>query len=966
MGTLDDVATLTALRSALDHVRANLAGPGSDGVTVQQFCGHADDELARLRDELLSRQYRPRPARQFRIAKPGGGHRVLALSSVRDRVVQHALATALSSHFDSALHPSAFAWRRGRSTRDALLAVDRALSDGRQWVFRGDIEEFFDRIPPSLLLRALQDLTADGDLVALIETLLSAGALLGGQILDPTLGTAQGSPISPFLANLYLLPFDEAVAGAGMPMVRYGDDLCIPALSREEAERARRLTVDSLHRLRLSLNPKKVEVRHRGEGFVFLGYQFDGSGRRSGDKARRSLRERLEALLAEPADDAALEHLLRGWAAYYGSFAGVDLPDAVRERAEALTMVSAQARQLGDLTGATKTRTGGAAIDASTAVAPAEPVAAQTPTRWQTAALRLSGAMGTGDGAAVRESTRRELELSKQDAPAVLDALARFDGNALAELLAGLGRFGDADDAATVTRPPSTVPSKARSSGVPVIAEDSGEPPRFSPQSGDAERLLDLFGGAEHAFLRDIKVGDRVERQRMMTAPTAEHARAHLVGTWWLGVYPLRGNNTVRFGAVRVVVPNKDRRGAAMPAAIVDDARRVAAAVRALGLSPVLSIEPGRSLMVWVLFQEAVTAARGRTLLSLILHRAGDPPAGVIRELLPAQDTAKPDKPGTGVLLPLGLDPRTGERAWFFDDQMLPVIDACAWLRGLRPDPADKVAEAVGVQKSRLPVLTSATTKAPLPAARTTGTEAQAKAPGDDAGPRPTGVATGAGAVFHDLPRAAEVLTGCAVLRHFVDQAVRGGGLSTSERYLTAEILGRLGQEAVPALDAVFRHLEDWRPGMGARFSQRLYPHPTSCGRIRQRLPELTSRVGCDCRFRVPPGAYPTPVLHAMGAADVPGMELRVKEAAARGGIARAAIESMNEGRRELGAKASALCTRLTDLRRQQKALAKTLEAVEHELDVVMDEAGDTPLDTPSGALRRVNEQGVRRFVLDV
>lgn len=744
-------------------------------------------------------------------------------------------------------------------------------------------------------------------------------------------------------------------------MVRYGDDLCIPTLSREEAERARRLAVDTLHRLRLALNPKKVEVRHRGEGFVFLGYQFDASGRRSGDKARRSLRERLEALLAEPSDDAALEHLLRGWAAYYGSFAGVDLPEAVRERAEALTLVSAQARQLSDLTGPAKARPAGVATPASTDATAPGPATAP-PSRWLAAALKLSGATGTGDEVAARESVRRELALSKQDAPAVLDALARFDGVGLAEQLAALGRFGDADDAVAVSRPPSTVPSMARSSGVPVVTEDSGEPPRFSPQSGDAERLLDLFGGAEHAFLRDIKVGDRVERQRLMTAPSAEHARAHLVGTWWLGVYPLRGNNTVRFGAVRVVVPNKDRKGAAVPAAVVDDARRVAAAVRAHGLSPVLSVEPGRSLMVWVLFQEAVTAARCRTLLSLVLHRAGEPPAGVIREMLPAQDTAKPDKPGTGVLLPLGLDPRTGERAWFFDEQMLPVIDACAWLRGLRPDPADKVAQAVGVQKTRLPVLTSATTKAPASAVSAAAAGDGARDPKEAARPRPEG----AGAVFHELPRAGEVLTGCAVLRHYVEQAVQGAGLSTSERYLTAEILGRLGQEAVPALDAVFRHLEDWRPGMGARFSQRLYPHPTSCGRIRQRLPELTSRVGCDCRFRVPPGAYPTPVLHAMGAADVPGMELRVKEAAARGGIARAAIESMNEGRRELGAKAAALCTRLTDLRRQQRALAKTVETVEHELDAVMDEAGDTPLDTPSGTLRRVSEQGARRFVLDV
>lgn len=153
---------------------------------------------------------------------------------------------------------------------------------------------------------------------------------------------------------------------------------------------------------------------------------------------------------------------------------------------------------------------------------------------------------------------------------------------------------------------------------------------------------------------------------------------------------------------------------------------------------------------------------------------------------------------------------------------------------------------------------------------------------------------------------------------------------------------------------------------MGARHTQRLYPHPTSCGRVRQWLPELTARVGCDCRFRVPPGAYPTPVLHALGAAQVPGMEQRVKDAATRGGLARAAVAAMNEGRKELGAKAVALCTRLADLRRQAKALERAITAAEAELDAVLDEAGDEPLETPSGTLRRVTEGGVRRFVLEV
>ncbi|MFO0651471.1 MAG: hypothetical protein U0326_34935 [Polyangiales bacterium] len=556
-------------------------------------------------------------------------------------------------------------------------------------------------------------------------------------------------------------------------------------------------------------------------------------------------------------------------------------------------------------------------------------------------------------------------------------ALGRFDGAAVAEVLASLGRFGEAGEAATIARPPEPVATRA--SGARVVREDSHEPQRFSPEPRDADRLLDLFGGCEGAYLRDAKIGERVERERVMRAAGAEQARAHLSGAYWLGVYPLRGNHTVRFGAVRVVVAGRARQGlgrAQLPEVVDVDARRVADAVRAHGLEPVHSVEPGRARVVWVLFAEAIAAARARTLLALVLDRAGSADPSITREVLPAQDSTRPDKPGTGVLLPLGLDPRTGERAWLCDDDLAPVIDPCAYLRSLKGAAAERVAAAVGITP-KLPPLGAKPppTSAPAPV-KDAPRLALAKSP-TAATTRPVEAAQIAGeraaaqiatetSPFRDLPRAQEVYAGCSVLRHYVDEAIAGRGMPTSVRILVAEILGRLGDESTPSLDAVLRHLDDWRPGLASRYLQRLYPHPTSCGRIRMRLPELTAKVGCDCRFRVPPGAYPTPVLHAVGAAEVPGLADRVRDSAERGGLARAAVAAMNEGRKELGAKASALCARLTDLRRQGRVIERTIASVESELDAVLDEAGDAPLETPSGTLRRVVEGGARRFVLDV
>ena len=429
-----------------------------------------------------------------------------------------------------------------------------------------------------------------------------------------------------------------------------------------------------------------------------------------------------------------------------------------------------------------------------------------------------------------------------------------------------------------------------------------------------------------------------------------------------MGTYPLRANNSVRFAAVRIVVSSRSRRaapaawrnpaGGKPPAIVGADALAVVRALRGRGLAPVVSVEPGRAYVVWILAAEPITAARARTVLQLACQAAGPPPPEVIRETIPAQDVARPDKPGTPALLPLGLDPRTQERAWLCDDALEPLVDPLGFLRDKAPDEAAAMAQAASI--------------APRPPA--TGA------------PRPEEVAPPAELVispkpdeaslltspFRELARAQEVYRGCGVFRHHVDKAIAGHGLATSERHFVTDVCGRLGDEATPALDAVLRHLDDYKPALAPRYLGRLYPHPTSCGRIRQNQPDLTARVGCNCRFRVPPGAYPTPVLHAVGAADVPGLGDRVRQAAARGGVARAAAAAMNEGRKELGAKAAALCARLSDLRRQVRMLEKAIGGVETELDVIVEEAGDTPLETPSGTLRRVDEAGARRFVLEV
>lgn len=87
------------------------------------------------------------------------------------------------------------------------------------------------------MLGALID---DPDLLDVLN-LLFARRTATATGLRPLHGLAQGSPLSPMLANLVLTHLDERLLGAGFPIVRYADDLALLATDRDEAWEALRV-----------------------------------------------------------------------------------------------------------------------------------------------------------------------------------------------------------------------------------------------------------------------------------------------------------------------------------------------------------------------------------------------------------------------------------------------------------------------------------------------------------------------------------------------------------------------------------------------------------------------------------------------------------------------------------------------------------------------------------------------------
>ncbi|MCO1575117.1 reverse transcriptase domain-containing protein [Crossiella sp. SN42] len=90
------------------------------------------------------------------------------------------------------------------------------------------------------------------------------------------LGIAEGAPISPALANLFLADFDQAVDRRHGRLVRYADDLALFCRDLDTAVAGAEHLLLELAAPGLRPNPDKTYLSSFDTGFRLLGWEFSG------------------------------------------------------------------------------------------------------------------------------------------------------------------------------------------------------------------------------------------------------------------------------------------------------------------------------------------------------------------------------------------------------------------------------------------------------------------------------------------------------------------------------------------------------------------------------------------------------------------------------------------------------------------------------------------------------------------
>ena len=312
---------------ALDRVEKNAGAPGSDGLRVDELRSYLKDHWLAIRASLDAETYRPQPVRRVEIPKPDGGVRLLGIPSVLDRLIQQALAQALSPLFEPRFSEHSYGFRPGRSAHQAVAAAQAYQQAGYDWVVDIDLEKFFDRVNHDMLMARVARVVKDKRVLRLIRRYLESGVLVNGVVLETDEGTPQGGPLSPLLANILLDDLDKELERRGHRFVRYADDCNIYVQSGRAGERVLASVRQFLEqKLKLKVNEKKSAV-DRATKRKFLGFSFfrrDGVvWVRVAPQALNRLQEKLRHLTQRTRPGILVEILDRinrqvvGWMGYF-------------------------------------------------------------------------------------------------------------------------------------------------------------------------------------------------------------------------------------------------------------------------------------------------------------------------------------------------------------------------------------------------------------------------------------------------------------------------------------------------------------------------------------------------------------------------------------------------------------------------------------------------------------------------
>ena len=272
---------------------------GIDKVTKDEYGKNLDRNIKELVQRLKNKSFKPLPSLRVYIPKGNGKKRPLGIASYEDKIVQMAVKKILGAIYEPRFLNCMYGFRPNRGCHEAIKEVYQRISYGKiSYIVDADIKGFFDHIDHDWMMKFLEWNIQDKNLLWLIRKYLKAGIMEQGKFEPTEEGSAQGSAMSPMLANIYMhnvltlwfkLVVQREMQGECF-LVNFADDFVAGFQYKWEAENYYKLLKERMEKFGLQLEDSKSRLLQSGayiarakqksgecirlQTFDFLGFTF--------------------------------------------------------------------------------------------------------------------------------------------------------------------------------------------------------------------------------------------------------------------------------------------------------------------------------------------------------------------------------------------------------------------------------------------------------------------------------------------------------------------------------------------------------------------------------------------------------------------------------------------------------------------------------------------------------------------
>ena len=272
---IEQILTRKNLLQAMRKVQKNHGSAGVDHMPVTKLTELLSIDKEDLTAKVRSGTYLPQPILAVEIPKGNkGGTRLLGIPTVTDRLLQQAVLQVIMARFEFDFSDSSYGFRPNKSLHQAVQKAQGYINDGFQDIVDIDLKTFFDEVDHCYLLQLLYRKVKCQQTLRLIRKWLRSPIQINGRLVKRRKGIPQGSPLSPFLANVMLHELDRELERQGCRFVRYADDFSIYTKSKAHARKVYDAVYMFLkNKLKLNINREKSGIRRPGN-FKTLGFGF--------------------------------------------------------------------------------------------------------------------------------------------------------------------------------------------------------------------------------------------------------------------------------------------------------------------------------------------------------------------------------------------------------------------------------------------------------------------------------------------------------------------------------------------------------------------------------------------------------------------------------------------------------------------------------------------------------------------